>query len=84
LVPGKTAQPSLTAQNEPADIPTQTSIVSSTEQGWKITIKNADGTSNEVTIEPKPNDSEEDAEKTGDETDDKVSMPSTCEKGTPH
>ena len=28
-------------------------VVSPTEMGWKITIKNADGTSNEVTLEPK-------------------------------
>lgn len=30
-----------------------TSMVSPTEQGWKILIKNADGTSNEVILEPK-------------------------------
>jgi hypothetical protein len=30
-----------------------TSILSPTEMGWKITIKNSDGTSNELTLEPK-------------------------------
>jgi hypothetical protein len=28
-------------------------MVSPTEMGWKITIKNSDGTSNEVILEPK-------------------------------
>jgi hypothetical protein len=30
-----------------------TSILSPTEMGWKITITNSDGTSNELTLEPK-------------------------------
>jgi hypothetical protein len=37
----------------PSVVLSQTSMVSPTEQGWKITIKNSDGTSNEVVLEPK-------------------------------
>ena len=38
----------------PTTVPVSTtSMISTTKQGWKITIKNADGTSNEVILEPR-------------------------------
>ena len=47
------ASTEITSPTSPTIPVSSQSVVSPTEMGWKITIKNADGTSNEVTLEPK-------------------------------
>jgi hypothetical protein len=54
-MPSKTASEKETgyvANGSPTMV-SPTTMISTNDQGWKITIKNADGTSNEVMIEPK-------------------------------
>jgi hypothetical protein len=73
-IPSKTAsekETGLISVGSPTPV-SPTTMISTNEQGWKITIKNADGTSNEVMIEPKA--PEKDPKDAADEEDGTVSL----------